>query len=208
MAFVLEHLRERHPGRPIGVIGFSLGGNVLLRFLGAREAEARFLGACVAISVPFDLEAGARMLEETRAGRFYGNYFLRSLKGKARAKQRILAPVVDLARVLGARTIREFDEAATAPLHGFPSAEEYYREASSAPVVSRVRVPTLILHAADDPFLPPEAIPRKDIDRNPWTLGAVTPRGGHVGFVEGGSGATRFWAEREAARYLGEVLGR
>ncbi len=207
LALVLDYLHARFPGRAIGAIGFSLGGNVLLRFLGEREAAVPgHLAGAATISVPFDLAAGSGMLEGTPMGRLYARYFLESLKRKIRAKRKVLDPILDLDRVLSAGTLREFDEVATAPLHGFGGADEYYREASSGPVVERVRVPTLVLHAMDDPFLPPESIPRTAIERNPWIVAALPRHGGHVGFVSGQPGMKWFWAESEAARYLEEVL--
>ncbi len=209
LAFILGLLRERFPHRPIGALGFSLGGNVLLRFLGTRKADAaQVLTGAAAISVPFDLIEGTHLLERSPMGKVYTHYFLRSLHAKARAKRGLLAPVIDLERVLAARTLREFDEAATAPLHGFASAWEYYREASSAPLLQHVSIPTFLLHAMDDPFLPPESVPLEAVHRNPWLLGSFATTGGHVGFVEGRAPwKPGFWAEREAARYLAHVLG-
>jgi predicted alpha/beta-fold hydrolase len=208
LGFVLGVLGARFPGRRIGALGFSLGGNVLLRLLGERAASATgLLHGAAAISVPFDLAEGSKLLESTRMGRIYARYFLRSLQAKARVKEERLAGILDLERVLAARSLREFDEAATAPLHGFASAEIYYREASSGPHLEKVRVPTLLVHAFDDPFLPASAVPADAIARNPWLLGAIHPRGGHVGFLEGSRPwRPAFWAESEAARYLGEVL--
>lgn len=209
LSLVLDLLRKRFPDRPLGVLGFSLGGNVLLRYLGLSGAEAadKVRGAAV-ISVPFDLTEGTHLLERSPMGRIYTYYFLRSLRAKTRAKLDLLAPLVDVERVLAARTLREFDDAATAPLHGFADAWEYYREASSAPLLTRVAVPTLLLHASDDPFLPPSSIPHTAVAANPWLFAGFSDQGGHVGFVEGRSPRTpSFWAEREAARYLAEVFG-
>lgn len=208
LEFVLRFLRERHPTRPIGALGFSLGGNVLLRFLGEKGDAARdLLGGAAAVSVPYDLSEGSKLLEGGRMGRLYSRYFLRSLQAKARAKEALLAGVVDLERILAARTLREFDDAATAPLHGFASAAEYYREASSGPRLPGIRVPTLLLHALDDPFLPAASVPTDAVSESPWLLGAIHPKGGHVGFVEESSPwRPRFWAEGEAARYLQGIL--
>lgn len=208
LAWVLGRLRERFPGRPLGGLGFSLGGNVLLRFLGERAEEGRrLLDAAAAISVPFDLVRGIGRLEEGAMGRVYTHYFLRSLLRKSRAKEALLGPVLDLARLSASRTLREFDDVATAPLHGFDDAADYYRRASSAPVLDRIRVPTLLLHALDDPFLPSEAVPRSAVETNPFLLGVFPPTGGHVGFVERSPPwAPRFWAEREASRYLSKIL--
>lgn len=209
LAFVLAWLAARYPGRPIGAIGYSLGGNVLLRFLGeAGDSPPSFLQAAVAISVPYDLTDGTACLERGGMGKVYSGYFLRSLLGKVRAKTEILAPILDLERVFAAKSVRDFDQTVTAPLHGFADAWEYYREASSGPIVSRIRVPTLLIHALDDPFLNRTAIPIRAVEENPWTLGAFVERGGHVGFVEGGSGRTRFWSEEEAVRYLDQLLRR
>jgi predicted alpha/beta-fold hydrolase len=108
--------------------------------------------------------------------------------------------------VLAARTFREFDDAATAPLHGFRDADHYYTASSSAHYLAGIRVPTLLLHSADDPFLPSDAIPRAAARDNPFITAAFTEHGGHVGFVAGTPWAPEFWAEAEAARFLGEKL--
>jgi predicted alpha/beta-fold hydrolase len=208
LAFVLASLADRYPGRAIGAAGYSLGGNVLLRYLGeSGESPPPFLRGAVAISVPYDLTDGTACLERGGMGKIYSGYFLRSLLRKVRAKAEILSPILDLDRVFASRTVRDFDETVTAPLHGFAGALEYYREASSAPVIRQIRVPTLLLHALDDPFLNRSAIPRRAIDDNPWTLGAFVDRGGHVGFVEGRGSRIRFWSEEEAVRYLATLLG-
>lgn len=208
VAFVLDRLRARFPSRPLAALGFSLGGNMLLRFLGESGGDRPAdLAAAVAISVPYDLTEGSRMLESGMMGRLYSGYFLRSLRKKTREKAGLLRDVIDLERALAARSLREFDEAATAPLHGFRDAATYYREASSKPLLPRVRVPTLLMHALDDPFLPPEALPRAEADENPWLLPSFQRRGGHVGFIERGPPhRPSFWVEAEAARYLAWVL--
>ena len=208
LAHVVAYLRDRFPSRPLGAMGFSLGGNVLLKYLGEREGDTG-LGAAAAISVPFDLSAGARVIEEGLMGRVYTTYFVRSLRRKLRSKEALLQEVLDLKQAMAARTIREYDEVATAPLHGFPGAEVYYRQSSSLFFLPRIRTPTLLLQSDDDPFLPPDSLPRGEVEKNPWLLDAFTGAGGHVGFVEGGSPLRpRFWAEEEAARYLAEALRR
>jgi uncharacterized protein len=208
--YVLELLRERFPSRPIGALGFSLGGNVLLKYLGEQgDAAGRVVSAAAAISVPFDLLAGTRAIESGVMGRIYTGYFLRSLRGKTDAKEALLAGLLDLDRVRAARTLREYDEVATAPLHGFPGAEAYYRAASSARFLREVRTPTLLLQARDDPFLPHEALPGREAALNPFLLPAFTEAGGHVGFVERSAPwRPAFWAEAEAARYLARLLDR
>ena len=205
---VLRFLLDRWPGRPLGALGFSLGGNVLLKLMGERDDGGRgLLEAAAAISVPYDLKAGADRLERGPMGRFYTRYFLDSLKGKVRAKEALLAPLLDLDTVYGAQTIREFDDRATAPLHGFRDVADYYRRASSGQYLEGVRVPTLLVHADDDPFLPSESIPYDAPARNPFLTAAFVRHGGHVGFVTGAPGRPGFWAEGEASRFLAGHLG-
>jgi predicted alpha/beta-fold hydrolase len=207
LRFVLDHLAERFPDVRRGAIGFSLGGNVLLKLLGEEgEGARRWLETAVAISVPYDLAAGADHLERSAMGRFYRRRFVRSLQRKLEAKRALVADEVDLHRALRARTFREFDDAATAPLHGFADAAEYYRLSSSARYLEAIRIPTLLLHAEDDPFLPPHALPREAIARNPYLVPVITSRGGHVGFIGGPPWAPRFWAESEAVRFLAARL--
>lgn len=210
---VIGHLTDRFRGVPMGAIGFSLGGNVLLKYLGEEGVGAgERLRAAVAVSVPFDLTAGAATLERGLMGRVYTEYFLRNLRRKVRAKARILDGHVDVHATLRARTLRAFDDAATAPLHGFAGSDDYYRRSSSAPYLERIRIPTLLLQAEDDPFLPADAIPRDAIARNPHLVAGFTERGGHVGFIAWSDAPgdprrrLRFWAEEEAARFLAAQL--
>lgn len=207
VAFVIEVLKERFPGRLLGAVGFSLGGNVLLKYLGERGRDAG-VDAAVAISVPFDLTAGSSALERGLTGRIYTYYFLRMLRRKLRAKEEILAGHVDVQDAYRTPTLRMFDDTVTAPLHGFRDAAHYYDVSSSSGYLDGVAVPTLILHALDDPFLPRSAVPVDAVDANPWLVGGFTERGGHVGFLEGSAPwAPGFWAERETARFLADHLG-
>ena len=209
VAVVVEHLRRNFPDRPLGALGFSLGGNVLLKYLGELgDQSLRLIQAAVAVSVPFDLVAGTQAIETGAMGRVYSYYFLRSLRRKTDAKAHLLEELVDLDAVRRARTLREYDEVATAPLHGFPGARQYYEVSSSARFLDRIRTPTLLLQAADDPFLPAGSLPEASVRANPFLRPGFTPAGGHVGFVAGpGPWDPRFWAESEAARYLAQLLG-
>jgi len=204
---VLERLVARRGGRPVGVAGFSLGGSVLLRLLEeSGEAVRRHVAAAVAISVPFDLSAGARRLEAL-PGRLYGATFLSALRTAVERKVRERGLDLPLEAARRARTLREFDEAVTAPIHGFDDADHYYRSASAGSALDRIRTPTLVLHALDDPFLPESAVPKAALAENPWITPVLTPRGGHVGFVEGAAPwAPDFWAERTAAAFLHGLL--
>jgi uncharacterized protein len=204
---VLEVLPSLLPGSPIAAIGFSLGGNVLIKYMGEEgDAAASRLSAAVAVSVPYDLGECERALDSTVMGRFYVRIFLRTLVAKAEAKKQRLPANVSIERIRQAKSFRDFDDAATAPLHGFDDAADYYARASSAPFVARVRVPSLLIQAEDDPFLPSSAIPRAAIASNPCLQPLVTPKGGHVGFIAGSPIAPRFWVEQEAARYLAQRL--
>ena len=180
LAEVLALLAAR--GRPVAAaIGFSLGGNLLLRYLGVHGPAAR-LRAAVAVSVPFMLAAAAGRLEQG-ASRLYQHYLLTHLKQSYRRKFAVLAsPLrVDLARI---RSLRAWDEHITAPLNGFAGADDYYARCSCGQVLTGITTPTLIVHSMDDPFLYPENVPRPD-QIGPGVRLAVQAHGGHVGFVEG-----------------------
>ncbi|MEO5510211.1 MAG: alpha/beta fold hydrolase [Longimicrobiales bacterium] len=202
---VARLLRARFPEAILGAIGFSLGGNALLKFLGEEGAAAPF-AAAVAVSVPYDLSAGADALDSSFMGRLYTRAFVKSLLAKAETKRVQLDGVCDIERIRNATSFRDFDDAATAPLHGFDGAEDYYARSSSAGFITSIRVPVLLLHAADDPFLPPSAFPRAAIAANPMVTAVVTPKGGHVGFIEGSPWRPRFWAEEQAAAFLAVQL--
>lgn len=203
LAFVLDALSRERPETPLGVIGFSLGGNVLLKYLGENGPEARNrLRAAVAISIPFDLAASTCRMEDG-FGSVYAGHFLRSLRRAAAEKAMRFPHAVDWDRATAARTLRQFDDAVTAPVHGFRDADHYYSEASSAAFVERIRVPTLLLQARDDPLVPWSSVPSAPIHANPWLADGATRRGGHVGFIGGASPWNpTFWADREASRFL------
>lgn len=207
LELVVSHLQGRFPERDLGAVGWSLGGNVLLKHLGEEgDGAPEGLKAAAAISVPFDLAAGSRRLEEGLWGRLYTYYFLRKLRRKLRLKRDLLEGVIDLEKALKAPTLWSFDEAATAPLHGFRSAADYYRRSSSSRFLGRIRTPTLLIQARNDPFLPAERIPESAVEGNPDLASLFTDEGGHVGFVEGSPWAPGFWAEDQAARFLARRL--
>ncbi|MGI9627535.1 MAG: YheT family hydrolase, partial [Longimicrobiales bacterium] len=206
LSAVIAWLGRRYPGRSLGVVGFSLGGNVVLKYLGEREAGETGITAAAVISVPFDLSVAATELERVGTYQIYRSYFLRSLKKKVVQKRGLIKGLADVDGALGARTLRDFDQALTAPIHGFNSAEHYYAESSSGPFLEDIDVPTLVVHAIDDPFLPAHAIPQGILKRNPALRALLPARGGHVGFVSEAGDAVRFWAEEQAARYLGSLL--
>ncbi|HEX6694464.1 MAG TPA: alpha/beta fold hydrolase [Longimicrobiales bacterium] len=198
-------LSTRFPGVPLGAIGFSLGGNALLKFLGEERGASPF-SAAVAVSVPYDLGAGADALDTTIMGRIYTGVFVRSLTAKAMAKGDLLDGLCDRARFRAARSFRAFDDAATAPLHGFSSAQDYYDRSSSSGYIGHIRTPTLLIHSLDDPFLPAASFPAAAASSNPCISTLVTASGGHVGFIEGPPWRPGFWAEGRAAAFLAQKL--
>ena len=158
-----------------------------------------------AVSVPYDLAAGARHME-TGVTRGYVWRLLRSLQRKVRAKAEVLSRRIDAPRALAAKTFHEFDDAATAPLHGFRDADDYYARSSSARFLTHVAVPTRLIHALDDPFLPASALPLGEMRRNAALDAVVSTTGGHVGFVTGTPWAPRCWAEERAAEFVAAHL--
>jgi uncharacterized protein len=179
-------IRRVHRGcaGPLYAVGVSLGGNVLLKWLGERGEEgARLLAGAAAVSVPFDLAAGSRMLERG-VGRLYGHYFLSTMKPKAFAMLQEHPGLFDAAKVRAARTLREFDDAFTAPVHGFRNAADYYARSSCKRFLAGIRAPTLLVSARNDPFLPAHCLPAGD-----ELSAAITPvfpaSGGHAGFCSG-----------------------
>jgi predicted alpha/beta-fold hydrolase len=205
---VARTLRAREPATPLLAIGFSLGGGVLLKWLGekAREApDTPALAAAVTISAPYDLGASARFLDR-RSARFYVYNFMRRVRPKALdvlARFPAETAHVDAARIQRARTIREFDDAATAPLHGFAGADDYYARACTVPHLPDIRVPTLCISGEDDPFYPADAIgPARDAASDRVTF-VVTSWGGHTGFVSGPwPWRPVYWAEEAAIEWL------
>jgi predicted alpha/beta-fold hydrolase len=198
--FVLRTLAARAPQTRFAAFGASLGGNVLLKWLG-EHPEQTMVVAGAALSVPFDLGAGARHMEKNPAGRLYLAQFLRTLKKKAARAD--IAPLVDLERALRSRTFHDFDESATAPLHGFAGAEDYYTRSSSIRFLGQITTPVLALNAEDDPFLPVDVLPRAKAVASPAVDFLTTRSGGHVGFIGGRlPWRCEFWAEELAVRWI------
>ncbi|WP_420636107.1 hydrolase [Candidatus Palauibacter sp.] len=200
----LAWVGERYPGVPRAAAGFSLGGNALLNLLG-RDRSDRGLRAAAVISVPYDLAASAAALDRGPS-RLYGRRFLRSLRAKAREKAARFPDAV-APGAASARTLREFDDLLTAPLHGFRDAADYYERCSSGQFVGSVTIPALLLHSRDDPLAPAASIPVDMIRRQPNLSLQLTERGGHLGFLGRGSGTgPRGWLEQTIAEYISAAL--
>ncbi|MFO1360947.1 MAG: alpha/beta fold hydrolase [Burkholderiales bacterium] len=189
-------------GRPLYAVGVSLGGNVLLKWLALRGESARArVRAAAAVSAPLDLAAGADALEHG-FGRVYARVFLRTLKRKIEEKARLHPGRFDPARVRATRTLREFDDIVTAPLHGFRDAADYYARSSAGPTLGAIRVPTLVLNARNDPFLPGRHLPRA---APPCITLEYPATGGHVGFVTGPFPGRYEWLPRRILAFFSQV---
>lgn len=198
---VLEHITRTTGEPPFGAVGISLGGNVLLKWLG-EQGENSTLQRAVAISVPFRLDDCARRLDHGLS-RLYQRHLVNSLQDAYRRKFALMpSPLtVDIDRL---DTFRLFDDQITAPLHGFSGVDDYYQRCSSRRYLPGIRVPTLILQARNDPFTFPDTAP--DADELPDHVWLEIPDGGgHVGFVSGRvPGLGNYYAERRAADWLCE----
>lgn len=206
---VVRRLVNEHPKQPIVAVGVSLGGNVLLKWLGEQgdRLPSQFRAAAT-ISVPYDLERGSRHIERG-ISRIYMHHFLRSLRVKASAKLVQYPGIFNAATLARSRTLYDFDDAVTAPVHGFADAHDYYQRSSSLQFLADIRRHTLLLSSYDDPFLPPEVL--DDVSRVTRTNPALTTefwhRGGHVGFVSGRFPFhSRFYAEDRALEFLAHKI--
>ena len=186
-AFVLERISREFPDSPLALAGVSLGGNVLLKFLGERGDDLPSqLKAAVAISVPFDLSRSAKRINRGLS-RLYQRFFLTSLRRKAQEKTARFPDLAPAARIAGLRTLEDFDELITGPLHGFRNAQDYYERSSSLGWLKRIRLNTLLLSAVDDPMLPREVLEEVRVvaRQNPALHLEFVERGGHAGFIAG-----------------------
>jgi predicted alpha/beta-fold hydrolase len=164
--------------------GVSLGANAMLKWLAEQGGQASGrVNAAAAVSAPLDLAAANTALS-SGFNRVYARHFLRTLIPSALEKERRFPGRIDVRRAMASLTLRDFDDAVTAPLHGFLGADDYYARSSAGPLLGAVQLPTLLLHAANDPFLPRAALPPREILPTAITL-EIPAHGGHVGFVHG-----------------------
>lgn len=203
LAFVVARLLAAEPERPLFVVGYSLGGNVLLKWLGeVGERAPAGLVAAAAVSPPFDLEAAARNCDR-RAGGAIARHFLRTLVPKAIAKARAFPGVLDEDAVRRCRSFAAFDDLVTAPLHGFADAEDYWRRSSCAQFLPAIRRPALLVAAVDDPLVPGHLLPHAAVAASPFLQARFERHGGHCGFCHGGwPWRPRRWAEAEVLRFF------
>jgi predicted alpha/beta-fold hydrolase len=204
VTYIVNLLRERDKQSSIAVIGFSLGGNVLLKWLG-ETGKDNPLQAAIAVSVPFELHKAVARIQNGFS-RCYQWYFLKCLRERLTHKFQSVPGHIDSAALQAVQTIGDFDDQYTAPLHGFTGVDEYYTVASSRQYLSSIAVPTLILHAKDDPFMSEDVIPEKH-ELSPHVTLEVTESGGHVGFVMGKyPWRPEYWLEQRIPDFLCEYF--
>jgi uncharacterized protein len=185
IAWILGRLRER-AGRPLLVVGVSLGGNALMRWAGEAETRAgQTTAAIAAVCSPLDLMAGGHSIDRGLNRHLYGRMFLKTMKAKAWAKLAQFPGLFQPGALDRIETLYEFDNLFTAPLHGFRDVDDYWRRASAKPHLPRIRVPALVLNARNDPFVPAHSLARPgEVGR--WVTLWQPAHGGHVGFPSGG----------------------
>jgi uncharacterized protein len=209
---VVRLLVAREPGVRVAAAGVSLGGNVLLKWLGEHGADVpESLVGVATISVPYSLAPCAEALDRGFCRRVYTANFLGTMRAKVQQKARrdpALGAIVDLALAMRSRTFAEYDRAVTAPLNGFADERDYWARASSGPYLARIRRPTLLVNALDDPFVPRAALPDPAM-LPPCVHAEFVPRGGHAAFLEGRwPWRVRSWAEHRSVEFLAPLVAR
>ena len=203
--FILNAVIERCPRARWHVAGVSLGGNALLKYLGERAAPDRAptaLKAAVSICAPMDLLAAGNRLSEDRLCRWlYTRYFLRSMKPKVMEKANRFPGAIDVTRISQARTLRDFDDAYTAPMHGYANALDYWQRASSKPWLPHITMPTLVINPRNDPFIPEASLPGITEASNAVILHQPA-EGGHMGFVTGAFPGGLTWLPSRLAKFF------
>lgn len=184
----------------LALVGFSLGGNVVLKYLGEAPSHPT-VQTGAAICAPIDLAACARKLDQHRSNRLYLRRFIVSLVDKIEAKATLFPDIVDATGARAMSSFREFDDRYTGPMHGFRNAEDYWARSSARQFLSHITVPTLLLQPRNDPFLAPEAYPWPEAEANPHLYLEAPDSGGHVGFLDLKNGLQP-WSERRVAEFL------
>ena len=198
-AVIAELIARDHLAR-LCIAGFSLGGNMALKLAGEYgDNPPPEVKAVVAISPSVNLRLSTSLMAQRRNW-IYQHDFLRRLKNRIKVKEKLFPDLYDSIGLKGVRSIEQFDNSYVAPHFGFADANDYYAKASSLPFINRIRIPTLIIHAEDDPFIPFEPLRDPSIASNPYVLLLATERGGHVAFVSASAG-DRFWAESRLVEF-------
>ena len=199
---MLRHVKAIHPTQRIYAVGVSLGGNALLKWLGENGPDcAPVVDAAAAVSAPLDLAAAGTALDSGFNRHTYVRHFLSTLRRKALDKIAAHRMPVDPAAIRATSTLRQFDDIFTAPLHGFRNADDYWARASSKPWLNSITVPTLLINARNDPFLPASALPSAD-EVSAQVIRDFPDQGGHVGFVGGPFPGTLTWLPERVLNFF------
>lgn len=196
-------LKQREPNTPLAAVGYSLGGNVLLKWLGESPNASR-LTTGIAVSVPFDLAVCSDAIGKGLSKVYMWELMARMKRSALRKFSKVKAPI-QLPDIGKLRTFKQFDNAMTAPLHGYKDAADYYARASSKPFLKHIKVPTLVVHSEDDPFMTPAVLPRPD-ELSPAVTFELTRKGGHVGFIDGPFFRPRRWVDQRITQHLQKHL--
>ena len=198
---VIQHASSTKKYSKLALIGFSMGGNISLKYLGEKTSKIpKALKSAVTISVPCNLESAAKKLAYKR-NYIYMKRFLLLLKKKMKQKEVKFAKECDITNFNSIRTFEQFDNRYTAPIHGFSSAQDYWHQCSSINFLNNISVPTLIINALDDPFLMPSCYPYEAANVNPNIFLATPEYGGHVGFVSFNSEKV-YWSEEMMLKFI------
>ncbi|MBT8234141.1 MAG: alpha/beta fold hydrolase [Saprospiraceae bacterium] len=184
----------------ICLVGFSLGGNLCLKYCGENGNQiSSKISRVVAVSVPVDLKAGSINIGKP-SNFIYENKFLDSLVEKLHVKHKKYGDEIDISKLNEVKKLYDFDDLFTGPIHGFKDAEDYYRQCSSKQFINDIKIPALIINAEDDPFLPEECYPFKEAEQNKNVSLVVPKYGGHVGFAF--YNEKYYWIERKIKSWL------
>ena len=202
----IDHVHKNYPQNSLYAVGYSIGGNMLLKLLG-EEKEKTPLKAAVSVSAPMDLAVCAEVISKGFA-KNYENYLLKPLCASLEKKfdSHDMSQILKLKKeeIANIKTIEAFDQHYTAPIHGFKSAEDYYHKCSAKQFLKHIAIPTHIIHALDDPFMDERILPKKEELSKNISLN-LTQHGGHVGFVSGSLFKPKYWLEERIAQYFSNL---
>ncbi|MEM1137493.1 MAG: alpha/beta fold hydrolase [Bacteroidota bacterium] len=199
---VIEYVINKKKYTQVTLVGFSLGANILLKYLGEQGVGINdYVKASIAVSAPCDLDKAEQGLHSV-----YAHWFLKSLIPKIKEKMKVHPNNILGSYIPKIKSIREFDDFYTAPVHGYNGVDDYYAQCSSIHFISKIKIPTLLLSAEDDPFLAPECIPYNAAERSEYFFLMSPKKGGHVAFVQFGQQG-EYWAEKEAIKFAEKYTG-
>jgi predicted alpha/beta-fold hydrolase len=204
--FFIRLLKKRYPDAKLYGVGYSLGGNMLLKLLG-EMGEKSLLLAGVSVSAPMQLDTCANTINNGFS-KIYQNHLVKNLKNSLleKYKQHDMKTLLNFKKedVKKIKTFWEFDEIYTAPIHGFKSAQDYYTKCSSKQFLKNIKIPTLIIHSSDDPFMSTDIIPKKN-ELSTYCILELYSHGGHVGFISGNIFQPEYWLEKRVVNYLSSI---